>query len=583
MVKHQPTNVSLPSRRARAAVCGLGGLCMVALALLLAFAGAVPQVWAQEWLFTLDRNISRVTINRDGSADIEYWLTYTNAPGAHALDIIDVGLPNSTYDLNTAQAWFSRGTGQGPESALTDIRKSEVVQTGVEVHMGQFTIQPNEQGTLHLKINVKQMVYPDSEDENRASVEFAPHYYDSENVRGQTYMEIQIAFPPGVSNEETVYHNDPFDEVDQVNDRIVFIWVYPNATGSETHKQGVSFPRSYVDEVYKPPVLIGGGQGGILSDVDWGTCGCIGLFALIFGGGAVLSSVQGKKRKMAYLPPSLSVEGVGIKRGLTAIEAAILLEKPLNKVLTMVLFGLLKKQAIVVQSEDPLRINKVEPLPERQYHDYEQRFLAAIKPDGALDQKELQEVVVEIVQSVNKKMKGFSRKETVTYYQSIVDRAWEQVSSEATPEVKSRQFDQGLEWMMMDDTFEDRTRRTFTSGPVFMPPWWTHYRPWVPAVRSARSDSSGPSPTPAASGGGREINLPTLPGAAFAGTLVSGMERTAGGIVNRLEAFTGGVTQKTNPPPVSSSTGSSHRSGGCACACACACAGCACACAGGGR
>jgi hypothetical protein len=281
---------------------------------------------------------------------------------------------------------------------------------------------------------------------------------------------------------------------------------------------------------------------------------------------------------------------VGIKRGLTAVEAAILLERPLNKILTMILFGLLKKRALTVLSDDPLRIERVSPRPEGKLRSYETAFLDSVQPDGTLDEKELQKAIVELVKQVNKKMKGFSRKETVAYYQSIVDRAWNQVEAATTPEIKSRYFDQGLEWMMMDDEFEERSTRTVGSGPLLMPPWWAYYRPWVPAVRRTRRATSGAPAgggsgrSPAAGGarGSRQVTLPTLPGAAFASTIVGGVERSADGVVSRLERFTGGVTQRTHPAPKSTRS-SSHRSGGCACACACACAGCACACAGGGR
>ena len=68
----------------------------------------------------------------------------------------------------------------------------------------------------------------------------------------------------------------------------------------------------------------------------------------MFGGGWAVhrpswAAGRKKRRKMEYLPPALAVEGTGVKRGLTAVEAAILLEAPLNKVMTMILFGLVKK------------------------------------------------------------------------------------------------------------------------------------------------------------------------------------------------------------------------------------------------
>ncbi|MBL7200492.1 MAG: hypothetical protein ISS56_10105 [Anaerolineae bacterium] len=559
------------------------------LAVWLSFTVTAPEAWAQEYRFTLDRNISRVIVNRDGSADIEYWLTFTCAPGAHPIDIVDVGMPNRTYDLNSAQAWFSAGSGGGQEVPLDDILKSEVVSVGIEVHLGPHTIQPGSQGTLHVRVNVREMVYPDSQDENYASVEFAPTFYDNKYVQGQTYMEIGFYFPVGVSSEETRYHETEFHEVDSIDDRIVFIYKYPEIRGSETRQHGISFPRSYVDQVYKAPVTVGGsGSGGsaiagLFSNLP--ACGCFGAVGLFIVGSVVLSTTQAKKRKMAYLPPALSVEGVGIKRGLTAVEAAILLELPLNRALTMILFGILKKKGVVVLEDDPLRLEPVVPKPEANWRAYENGFLESILKNGRLSEEELQKCVVELVKSVNGKLKGFSRKETVAYYQDIVKRAWDQVAAETTPEIKSKYFDQGLEWMMMDEKFEERTTQTFGSGPVFMPPWWAYYRPWRPGVQSSRVGGGRATSTSSSGGGvGRQVTLPTLPGAAFASTVVTGMERTAGGIVGRLENFTGGVTNRTNPIPKStSSRSSSFKSGGCACACACACAGCACACAGGGR
>jgi hypothetical protein len=274
----------------------------------------------------------------------------------------------------------------------------------------------------------------------------------------------------------------------------------------------------------------------------------------------------------------MKVEGVGIKRGLTAVESAILLETPLNKVLTMILFGLLKKGAVTVLDDDPLKIQVNEPLPEK-LHPYEEKFLHAVKVDRTLSESRLRSTMTSLVKAVNSKMKGFSRKETVAYYGDIVRRAWKQVEGADTPEVRSKRFDEGLEWAMLDDDFEDRTARVFHRGPVYVPRWWGHYRPWASTAPRAGSPkgpvSRGTTPAP---------SLPTLPGAAFAATIVRGIEGTSSRIVRNLTDFTGGVTKVTNPPPKPSTSGRSYSGGsGCACACACACAGCACACAGGGR
>jgi hypothetical protein len=50
-------------------------------------------------------------------------------------------------------------------------------------------------------------------------------------------------------------------------------------------------------------------------------------------------------------------------------------------------------------------------------------------------------MMVYLITSVSNKMKGFSRRETVAYYQSIVEHAWSQVEAAETPKVKSEMYD----------------------------------------------------------------------------------------------------------------------------------------------
>ncbi|MDY7039335.1 MAG: hypothetical protein SVX38_00575 [Chloroflexota bacterium] len=543
---------------------------LVALLILLSLGEWTPAL-AQDLSFALNRNISHVYINRDGSADIDYELVFTCDQGADPIDIVDVSMPNESYDLSSAVATING-------RPVSKIAKSEVVQTGIEIHLGTHAIQPGSTGTLRVRINVEKMVYPDTQDDAYASVEFFPTTFGSQYVHGTTYLQANFHFPQGVIGEETRWHYQEFTSWDVQDDRIVFTWTNEAADGSKQYKYGVSFPSKYVDTVYKPPAF----GTSILTQITDVLCNgplCIFCGFFVFWiGAAVLGNVQSRRRKLKYLPPALSVEGVGIKRGLTAVEAAILLETPLNKVLTMILFGLLKKGAISVISEDPLRVKVATELPEG-LRPYEKQFLEDVKKDKTLSERRLRKMMVELIKEVNKKLKGFSRKETVAYYEDIVSRAWQQVQESETPEVRSKRFDEGLEWLMMDEEYDDKTEHTFREGPVFLPTWWWHYHPWRPATASvggggARSSSAGTS-------GGKQVTLPTLPGAAFAGTVVGGIEGVAGRVVSSVEKFTGGVTKVTNPPPVRTSSGRSGGGGGCACACACA--GCACACAGGGR
>jgi len=525
--------------------------------------------YGQDYSFTVDSMHVEVYIQEDSSVDIVYDITYTNDPGAHVIDIADVGLPNDYYDLSSATATIN---GQ----PVSGIYESEWLDTGVEVHLGANQILPGETGTLHLEISNPHMVYQDTEDETYASVRFYPHYYENTG-HGTTDLQLTIYFPPGVQPGETRYHDQEFTQAFFEGDRPVMTWVIPDARADRQYQFGVSFPQQYVQEVYAEPTpdvlgsifgLVGALFGTLL---PFTICGGV-LFWIILG--AIVGSRRRRKRLMDYMPPLVSVEGLGIKRGLTAVEAAVLLEAPLDKVLTMILFGLTKKGAVRAVSQKPLRLEKAEALPEG-LHPYEQDFLAAIGSKGNLKERDLTKLVTKLIKNVNEKMKGFHAKDTIAYYQDIVARAWEQVKDADTPEV----VDENLEWMMMDEDFEEKMPETFGPRPIPMPVWW-----WMFAgPRPATTPSTGrPSP-------GRAAPVPsaprTVPGAAGANTVVTSIQGVSNTIVGSLSSFTARVTGVTHPVPVKTSSGRgwSGGGGGGGCACACACAGCACACAGGGR
>jgi len=310
---------------------------------------------------------------------------------------------------------------------------------------------------------------------------------------------------------------------------------------------------------------------GLLSNLS-GFC-CFGFFILMFAGVPILGVINANKRKLQYLPPKIQIEGHGIKRGLTAVESGILMEQPLDKIMTMILFGVVKKNAATVLTRDPLKIQPASPLP-ADLRDYETDFLQAFsEADLAVRRKKLQEMTVKMVNGLSEKMKGFSRKETVAYYQSIMERAWQQIEAAGTPEVKSQMYDESLEWTMLDKNYDERTRRVFT-GPIFLPMWWSNYDPGY------HPSSAGSGPSIPSSGSRSPISIP---GSAFAASVVTGVQGFSSKVLGDLKAFTSGVTNKTNPAPVTKYGGSSSGGGGHSCACACACAGCACACAGGGR
>ncbi len=534
---------------------------------------------AQEYLFGVDRELVDVFWNADGTESIEYTFTFTNQPGAHPIDFVDVGMPNNDFDISTASADVN---GNAVSVSQSDYQGSG---SGFAVVMGASTIQPGESGSVHVFVGrVSGVLRPDSSDNNYASADFGPTYFGSKYVVGSTDMTVTFHLPPGVKPEEPKYHmaeNWPGSPQPQAGldnqGRITYTWSAPNASAASQYTFGASFPKSYVPAdaiVTAPPFDFSGLIGGIISSL--GTILCFGFFAFMFIGLPIIGAIQGQRRKLQYIPPRIGIEGHGIKRGLTAVEAGILMEQPLDKVLTITLFGVIKKGAATVVSRDPLKLQVTEPAPEG-LHDYESDFLKAMKLDDVrARQTALQNMMVALVKSVSEKMKGFSRKETQDYYKNIMEQAWAQVEAAQTPEVKGQAIDQNLEWTMLDHDYDDRSRRVF-AGPIFVPMWWGRYDPTFRPLPTART-SGGSFPT-----GSQGRGSSALPGADLAASVVGGVQTFSGKVLGDLNTFTSRVTSVTNPPPPPSTSSYRGGGGGHSCACACACAGCACACAGGGR
>lgn len=534
---------------------------------------------AQQYYFNLSSLVVDVFINQDGTVTIDYQYSFNNDPGAGYIEFVDVPYPAyAQVDPNSITADING-------ISITNISESdyEGEGKGVAIGLGDQAIPPGGTGTLHVQIgDVQNIIFQDSQDQEYASFEFSPAYFVSRIVYGSTAITVNFHLPPGVLPEEPRWHQSPSGWVTEPTafideeGRVTYSWTNEQARADKEYQFGASFPKSYLAAgVVQQPDLAQS------LEVNWSTIYtycfwiiCPGIIILFI----ILSYRSTQKRKLQYLPPKIAIEGHGIKRGLTAVEAALLLEQPLDKVMTMILFSSVKKGAASVTSRDPLKIKVVDDLPET-LQPYEKDFLRAFNAPETSRKRELQNMMVDLVKSLGAKMKGFSRKETISYYKSIVNKAWEQVEAAGTPEIKSEMFSENLEWTMLDEDYDDRTRRAFGQGPVFIPTWWHRYDPTTGSPTAGRpvgTPSIGPSE-------GRGLSMPTLPGSTFAGSIVSGVQNFSQNVVGSISEFTGGITNKTNPVPVTTSRSSSGGSRGGGCACACACAGCACACAGGGR
>ncbi len=558
------------------------------LVLLGLFAGAAG-VKAQTYLFEVPREIVAVYVNDDGTLTIDYSITFTNR-SPDPLDIVDIGVPNSDYVLNSITAELNG-------NRLNKIRKSQYVSPGIEVHLENYSIRTGDTATLHVRVGTVRNALGKSElqeTEEYASLVFTPNYFGSEYVRGKTHLTFSIILPAGMDSQEPRYHtpssnwpgaDEPAASFDSQG-RVVYTWDSTDANVASVYMFGASFPMRLV-----PAEVVVATESPPARTFDWDNilpCLCFSGFLAGIVGFGILGAVSASKRKLQYMPPKISIEGHGIKRGLTAVEAAVLMEQPLDKVMTMILFSTLKKGAATVITRDPLKLEVTKPLP-ADLQPYEITFLQAFEKEARERRIELQNMIVSLVKSVSEKMKGFSRKETIAYYESIMNQAWQQVVSADTPEVKSEKYEEVMDWTMLDRNWDGRTREVFGPQPIFVPTWWWRYDPVIRSTGwGSAAKTAAPAPVSGLPSAGRPVAPPKLPGSDFAASVVNGVQNFSAGVIGDVKSFTSGVTNRTNPVPVSTSTGSRSRGGGlggggCACACACACAGCACACAGGGR
>jgi hypothetical protein len=532
---------------------------------LLALLAAAPEIGAADYRFNVTQLKAELAIQADSTVDLHYQITFAADPGSLPIDVIDIGMPNGFYRKETANASLDG-------LSLSGIRDSEYVHPGVEVHLGDRPIAPGASGTLDFSIRVDNMIFPDAKDGNSASLQFQTTWYGKSYVSGNAeQIEIRINFPPGATPGAVRYHSFGRSEYAPTesnlrDNRVTYLWRWVGQPANIPYTVGVAFPKSLVASLYSPPKI------SILHSLGRTIASFFGfLFSLspiwIFIVVLLFALIRNRRRMNQYLPPRIGIESGGIKHGLTPPEAALLAELPLTRVLLLVIFGLLKKDLLTVREikDKDFRFD-FRGKEGGELRDYETDFVTAIDGDKRLDRAVLKTLFTRMIKSLQKKMEGFSQRETNMYYRSIMNKAWEQVRT-APQEKLPEELAGNLEWLVLDERYESRMNEMGT-GDLFFPgrgTWWYYNLPH-------RTSASG---TGASGGTSGSISQ-------AANRLVTSIESFSSSLVGNVGVFTTSVTQVTNPPPVRTSSGGSGGHGG-GCACACACAGCACACAGGGR
>jgi len=514
---------------------------------------SIPTAQAQI-LYHLEHEWVEIWINQDGTIDLLYNISVTCDFGT--IHYVLVGQPNKNFTIENAQ-----------DEANHTLNAIDTGQSRVQVSLYTL-ISSGQTAQFSLMTRVAHMIWEDTPD--NVGMQFIPSWYDA----GITNLRVLIVLPPNVQLNEVHTAEILWNGTQYEGGRLAIFWEKDNLSPNEQFPVGVSFPKQYV-QYYDPK------PSGLVAFFERYGPMLLTSGVIIFIIGAIFIVV----RKKSYLIPKISMETLGIRRGLTAVEASYMLGMQPTKIVTEILYSLLQKRAIWVESTNPsLKLKAMQPFQDKHgtsetpLRYYEIDFLKALKEDGTLEEEKLAHTIMFLRDAVEQKMRGYCRRDTIDYYRKIVATAWEQVQQAGTSELASKAYDEQLLWLLLDPDFQSRTETAFRDRAFEPSPFWLWY--WYGYQHYHPSPTYKPNvETPSQS-----AKPPTIPGADFANSIATAVEKTSNNIVVNLERFANAILPM--PESKASSEPARHEAScvcACAsCACVCACVSCACACASGG-
>ena len=533
---------------------------LMALAAVFIFMMLVSPVAAQR-TYHLEHEWVKIWINQDGTIDLFYDISLTLDTGA-SISYVNVGQPRGDFTNGSAYDQY------GNVLVTTDASSGDDFKVKVTLHT---PLMAGQTARFNLTTNVAHMIWEDSQNTGNVGMQFTPTWWTEAGVYR---LNMSIVLPPGVTSEMVKTTSVLWNNTLMEDSRLVVYWEKSNLSLNQKYPVGVSFPKQYVQKYDTQPT-------GLMAFLALYGPALFGFGFLVMIIGAVVYVV----RKRSYLTPQVSMETLGMRRGLAAVEASYLLEMEPTRIVTEILYSLLQKRVVWVEGTDPSIKLRVMP----QFQDktgtqetplryYEVDFLKTIKEDGTLDEEKLAQMVMVLRETVEEKLRGYCRRDTVDYYRKIVAKAWEQVEQAGTTELASKVYDEQLLWLLLDPNYRSRTQTAFQNR-IFEPSplwWWywygyQHYDPHPAYKPNIETPTQSAKP-------------PTIPGADFANNIATSVEKTSSNIVVNLEKFANSILPSGTGK---SSTEPAHHGASCVCACAtcacvCACVSCACACAGGG-
>ncbi|UCE96508.1 MAG: hypothetical protein JSV51_02600 [Candidatus Bathyarchaeota archaeon] len=530
-------------------------------AAILSLSFSILVVHAQTPEYHLSNEWVKIWINQDGTIDLLYDITIICDRGT--LHWVEIGQPNHDFTIGKA---FDEDNNEL-------ITKDTSYRSDFKVRVDVRDLSAGQSVRFNLTTNVGQMIWEDTQNPGNVGLQFIPSWFPVtiDNLR------VLIVLPYGVnaSNLKTMTGME-WDNAYFEDGNFAAYWERHNLSPSRKYTFGVSFPKDFIQHYEVQP-------GFLQESAPW----IIGFAVLSLVIVTLIVVFQKKK----YHKPVVSVEALGIRRGLTAVEASYLLDLEPSMMVTEILYSLLKKRAVWVTATEPsVTLKTLPPFINKRPSDlakaslryYEIDFMKAIREDGTLDEELLAETVMFLQRSVEEKLRGYCRRDTIDYYRKIVENAWKQVEQAGTSNLASKAYDKELLWLFLDPERRLKTEKAFENR-VFEPApiwfwYWYGYQQYHPQPKyEPNIDTPAQAKSP-----------PKIPGADFANNIATTVENTSNNIVSNLEKFANAIVPSPQPSQASKTSQKPvHPRSSCvcacaACACACACVSCACACAGGG-
>ncbi len=183
-------------------------------------------------------------------------------------------------------------------------------------------------------------------------------------------------------------------------------------------------------------------------------------------------------KSTSYQPAVARIEGGGIKRGLTPPEGAVVLGKPLNVTLTLVIFEMLRKGFLSQVNATPLVVEVAEAFrthgsglsaqargEQRRkaaqainaaLHKYEEPFLELIeeKPGIPVTDLDFGIAIQPLIRYVAGRVGGYNLEETRSYYRLIIDRSPREARSDGKLTFERQKvFDRNFGWVLLGENF----------------------------------------------------------------------------------------------------------------------------------